>query len=689
MIVTDGLVGYWNSKAGVNGATWENIAPSTKGKYNGTITNAIVNEDGMYFDGSSYVDFPTPEEVDRYGDTTVELRMKIENGSVSPDVLTTNGYVLLWGTETKLEVDKMFSLGTEFPIDTSQEIYFSISYDTVNLKGNIYINNALTHTVDLASNGEFSYGFADFRLGSSNAQYQPVGVIDNLRIYNRVLSEEERTQNYETKTDVGVSLLPSDVRFRVYDNGDFEIKGELVTPHGEMVKKKDIDALNEQLAQTEQKLMSDLAHTATKDELQQISLAYKESYATLTALQTAYPTGDEHNHAVLSDGMIYTWVNSTWTNTQIQANGTGIANKTITIEKINGATYDNMFDSSTATTGKYVNNSGAVLDSSVLSLSDFIPVEEGKSYIVPVGYTSQGGYYNSNKTWVSRVENHGGAGEVSNWVFTVPAGVTYVRLNLRTSLLNTWMMVEGTTYPSEYKPYGASVKWLNLDFKINKALENVISPSKWTGKTIVTFGDSITWYDGQPYNANTKEPGIIVKGYQSYMREQLGANVINQGKSGYTTSQIKIVIQGYDFTGVDAVTILAGTNDFRDIATKVFGDIQPIGSTFDTSTYVGAYQQSIEHILGQNPEIKIYLFTQVKAWKDDYGLMPETYPQVVKDLGKLYSLSVCDLYYESGINDLTKGVYMVDGDSVAYDFHPSTKGYERMANIIVPFLENH
>ncbi|MCU1841391.1 BppU family phage baseplate upper protein [Enterococcus faecium] len=77
---------------------------------------------------------------------------------------------------------------------------------------------------------------------------------------------------------------------------------------------------------------ADISYVDTK--VQAANTAYKESYATLAALQAAYPTGDTFNHVVMADGMIYTWTKSAWTNTQIQANGTGIANKTITPEKL-------------------------------------------------------------------------------------------------------------------------------------------------------------------------------------------------------------------------------------------------------------------------------------------------------------------------------------------------------------------
>jgi lysophospholipase L1-like esterase len=212
---------------------------------------------------------------------------------------------------------------------------------------------------------------------------------------------------------------------------------------------------------------------------------------------------------------------------------------------------------------------------------------------------------------------------------------------------------------------------------------------KTAKKIIVTYGDSITWYDGKEYLPETKEPGKTVVGYQSYMREKLDAVVINRGISGYTTPEISRYIQNSDFAGVDAVTILAGTNDFRDMRSEPIGEISTIGSSFVMDTFIGAYQQAIEYILNNYPETKIYLFTPIQAWEDSLGLMPETYPQAVIDLGALYSIPVCDLYHQSGINERTKSVYIVDIDELPFDFHLSTEGYAKIANIIVPFLENN
>lgn len=76
-----------------------------------------------------------------------------------------------------------------------------------------------------------------------------------------------------------------------------------------------------------------LAQTATKTELQQVSLSYKESYSTLDLLKAAYPNGNVYNHTVLSDGMIYTYKNG-WVSTGIQANGTGIPDEIVTPIKL-------------------------------------------------------------------------------------------------------------------------------------------------------------------------------------------------------------------------------------------------------------------------------------------------------------------------------------------------------------------
>jgi len=111
--------------------------------------------------------------------------------------------------------------------------------------------------------------------------------------------------------------------------------------------------------------------TYVDTQLQGVSLSYKESFPDLTALQTAYPTGDTYNHVTLADGMIYTWANNTWTNTNIQANGTGIADDTVTPLKLSenhliaNAKGKNFFDKSKVTPDKYVDPTDGLIKNAV------------------------------------------------------------------------------------------------------------------------------------------------------------------------------------------------------------------------------------------------------------------------------------------------------------------------------------
>ncbi len=211
--------------------------------------------------------------------------------------------------------------------------------------------------------------------------------------------------------------------------------------------------------------------------------------------------------------------------------------------------------------------------------------------------------------------------------------------------------------------------------------------SKWIGKTIVTFGDSITWYDGQSFGSSHSESGQITVGYQSYIRKHLGAVVKNEGVSGYTMPQISERVRSYDFSGVDAVTLTAGANDFRNIPT-LLGTVRPIGSEFDNSTTIGALQSAIEYILDQNPIIRIYILTPIKGWNGS-DVMPTAYPDSLKKVAECYALPVCDWYSESGINAITKSVYIGDDDTLPYKLHPTNSGFERMASILIPFLVTH
>jgi lysophospholipase L1-like esterase len=212
--------------------------------------------------------------------------------------------------------------------------------------------------------------------------------------------------------------------------------------------------------------------------------------------------------------------------------------------------------------------------------------------------------------------------------------------------------------------------------------------SSLEGKSVVTFGDSITWYDNRNY-LNGKAEGDLVFGYQHYMRKA-GITTNNQGANGYESKRILNIVRSFTrFAQMDYMTLMTGANDER-LYVNV-GVVLPIGSTYDTNTYAGALQTIIEYALSINPRLKIVLFTPIKGWfyGDDPRMIRDDYVDAVKAIGKIYSIPVLDLHNLIGLNNLTRDIMINDPEppeNELYSLHPSNYGYERMASVILPFL---
>ena len=229
-----------------------------------------------------------------------------------------------------------------------------------------------------------------------------------------------------------------------------------------------------------------------------------------------------------------------------------------------------------------------------------------------------------------------------------------------------------------------------FDYISIEELSNYLKVQKWwKDKIVYTFGDSITWYDGREFSPGHSEAGQIAVGYQSYLR-QLGCTVTNYGKSGYTMPQILEVIKGQSYLSCDCVTITCGANDFRVSAVEPLGEIAPIGSAFDETTMIGALQAAIEWLIGTKPSLRIFIMTPIKGFTYNEGVwatMPEEYAQAFLDVGKLYSLPVCDWYHDSGINFLNKTTFIGDPyETTHYMLHPTNAGFALMGRTITGFF---
>ena len=222
-------------------------------------------------------------------------------------------------------------------------------------------------------------------------------------------------------------------------------------------------------------------------------------------------------------------------------------------------------------------------------------------------------------------------------------------------------------------------------------IEKTTLLSKWSGKTFLSLGDSITALDGKKYS---DLPGIIT-GYQTILKEKLGFfSQDNRGVSGQPMADGSRNGVGTVTTGLtliydlyDLVIIAAGTNDFKlNMPLGILGSVGDKG--FDRKTFYGAYRTLIEYMLTKKPELRICLFTPLQRDHSGYDVNFQNsaghklidYVNAVKSIGQMYSIPVCDFYSNSGITKLNLHWFTYDG------LHPNNEGYARIGDYASRFI---
>lgn len=232
-----------------------------------------------------------------------------------------------------------------------------------------------------------------------------------------------------------------------------------------------------------------------------------------------------------------------------------------------------------------------------------------------------------------------------------------------------------------------------IDVKLEKENEKLLDliadskrvPSRWTGKSYVSVGDSITWQHEKPNYTPDKSP---LKGYQYYVNNRLGvSNFVNEGVSGMTMAKYEgwnnsfiSKYQSIQWLNYDLVTIALGTNDHANGGGCLVGDID----STDISTYCGAYNTVLEHIFKTNPKIRVVLMTPFQKTSmnnvNSKGQKLIDFVDAVVKLGEKWSCPVFDCYRVSGWNKSTFSTYTVDG------LHGSADGFESVGIPLGEFL---
>ena len=268
-----------------------------------------------------------------------------------------------------------------------------------------------------------------------------------------------------------------------------------------------------------------------------------------------------------------------------------------------------------------------------------------------------------------------------------PENINCIWFNLATKKFTVTNNFRSYAYNVEYVSIGF-IWGSNVFLSIPCVVEN--GNRHANGKKVITYGDSLTWYDGNEFTWGEHQ-GEICHGYQTYLKYVLGMEVTNRGASGYTTPQIvanRILADASAIRNMDYAIIMPSImNDDRlDVSP---GTPHPIGGTFDDTTTAGALQKAIEYIYSVKPDIRIVVIVEPMGftYRDNAPkLTNELLPIAIRNVAKLYGIPCIDLWAKSGINALTRNTYFADptfeSGNQLYMYHPNNFGWEVISRII-------
>ncbi|BAO09405.1 virion structural protein [Staphylococcus phage S25-4] len=209
-----------------------------------------------------------------------------------------------------------------------------------------------------------------------------------------------------------------------------------------------------------------------------------------------------------------------------------------------------------------------------------------------------------------------------------------------------------------------------------------ISPLE--NKVGLFIGDSITEINGRTRN-----------NYHGFIADRTGLEVHNMGISGTGYQDRKNVAYGIT-EQPDFICIMLGTNDYG----VVGGNNRELGNSKEHryGTVAGSIYYTYLQLSREFPTTPIVVLTPTpriesnpyKENKNSKGYTLGELVQVIKDIAKLFSFPVLDLYNNSNLrvwDSNVNNVFFSSDNSPADGLHPNTTGHEWLSNLIQPFLE--
>ncbi len=209
--------------------------------------------------------------------------------------------------------------------------------------------------------------------------------------------------------------------------------------------------------------------------------------------------------------------------------------------------------------------------------------------------------------------------------------------------------------------------------------------NSYTDQTWTFIGDSITAGIG------------TTKTYHDFLKEKLSlGTIINLGVNGKILSPTMANDIKTASTSTNAIFVFGGTNDFN--AGKALGEYYTVDDSgkktlnTDINTFRGALISICTTMHDRFANCKCYLMTPIHREKypsqptdlekNSAGLYLDDYVESIKEVGKIMSIPVIDLFALSGLQPniaSNKANYFSSNDGL----HPSATGHEKICDCII------
>lgn len=284
----------------------------------------------------------------------------------------------------------------------------------------------------------------------------------------------------------------------------------------------------------------------------------------------------------------------------------------------------NMIDKGAFTAG-YLSN-GEVKQTSSSSITDYIEIIPGIKYAFDFSLGTYGlstykravEVYDPEKQYIG----NGISGDViwyteysetaNNAVGVIscnPSNAKYVRITVRNANCDMAMMVEGDTYPEEYREYGYT---LDNMFRLNdtakaeiaKMLNGSISPLY--GKTVAFDGDSIGNGGSAKDGLNGWAGRIGSNNAMTWKNYAVGGGTITNQEGHYCIGDnIDTILS--ENASLDYLIFEGGTNDADLLGDDGLGTFSTTdyGGNYDTTTFSGAFETMLYKAVTYYPKTKI------------------------------------------------------------------------------------